>query len=268
MTPLKALIFDMDGTLADTEEVHRQAFNQAFEEFALGWHWSQEDYKRLLLISGGKERIHYCLQQAPSSTVKLDTTLQFANTIHKRKSEIYREKLVNGKIPLRDGVKRLINDARDNNISLAIATSSSRKNVETLLKSNLGPDALSWFQAIVTCDKVEDKKPSPAAYEYALAQLQLSAADCIVIEDTCNGHQAAMKAGLATVITTHEYTEDDDFTGACLVLDHLGEKDKPCHVQQGDIHGCRYVDMALLRQLHTEYQSCMDSENRLLAVNT
>ena len=247
MDTLQAIIFDMDGTLADTEEIHRQAFNQAFTEFGYDWQWSRLDYIALLNISGGRERLRSFLKlNLPHEQRK--SAARLARDMHRRKSEIYREKL-SGHIELRPGVERLIREARQEQIALAIATSSSRKNLETLLHKTLGDDALSWFTAIVSSDVVDEKKPSPAVYQYALARLGINPDRCIAIEDTYNGNCAALAAGVKTVITTHYFTTDDEFEGASLVVDQLGEPEQPFTVTTGDAYGAGYVDVGLLRKI-------------------
>ncbi len=249
MHKLKAIIFDMDGTLADTEDIHRLAFNRAFAEFNLGRQWSVEEYRRLLSISGGKERIRNDLQQRGVVPNEHEDLWHFAEFIHKRKSDIYREMLVAGHIQLRQGVKRLIEDAIASNITLAIATSSSQKNVETLLLNALGENALTLFPVIVTSDIVEDKKPSPAVYQLALAELGLEPENCIAIEDTRNGNRAAIDAYLKTVITTHLYTVDDDFSGASLVVEQLGEPHQPFALKSGITFDRNFVDVDLLQRI-------------------
>lgn len=249
MPALKAIIFDMDGTLADTEEIHRQAFNLAFAEFRLPWQWSPDEYRELLAISGGRERIRSDLQARKVSVGGPRALWRRAEAIHVRKSEIYRELLVGGSIRLRPGVERLIGEALRTRIRLAVATSSSRSNLEALISNTLGPDAMRWFRAIVTCDIVEDKKPSPAVYQFALAELGLEPECCVAIEDTRNGNLAALAAGLRTVITTHAYTRDSDFKGASLVVDSLGEPGSPFQVMSGDSCKSQFVDIQLLRQL-------------------
>jgi len=241
----------MDGTLADTEEIHRLAFNRAFAEFDFGWQWSADEYHGLLSVSGGKERIRQYLVKMrirPRSTAALR---QLALAVHKRKSEIYRELLTGGHVALRPGVKRLLLAARANNIKLAIATSSSRRNVDTLLATTLGTETNGLFQAFATCDLVENQKPSPAIYQFALAELGIEPEYAIAIEDTRNGNLAACAAGLRTLITTHRYTRDNDFRGATLVVDQLGEPDKPFKVLFGDAHGATFVDLDLVQHLLT-----------------
>ena len=249
MRILKAIIFDVDGTLAATEETHRQAFNAAFKEFNIPFQWSVSEYIELLNISGGKERILKFLQAkefiAPANENLRDYTLK----LHQRKSEIYREKLIAGHIGLRNGVERLINEARDKGIIMAIATSTSTANVETVLKSALGEDALSYFETLVSCDLITDKKPSPAVYQYALANLGLKPENCIVLEDTSNGNRSALSAGIKTVITTHPLTVDEDFTGASLIIDQLGEPEKHFAVSSGDAFGADYVNVDLLEKI-------------------
>lgn len=246
---LSAIIFDMDGTLADTEEIHRQAFNQAFTEFDINCHWDREEYKQLLAISGGRERIrNYLLTH---DLVNLDRAgiTKLAANIHRRKSEIYREKLSSDHIRLRPGVTELIHAAKSEGIRLGIATSSSKKNVEALLINALDMHSLELFDTIVTCEIVEDKKPSPSVYQYALAELGLIPDHCIAVEDTRNGNLAALRAGLKTVITTHAFTTDDDFSGASLVVDQIGTADDPFHVIAGNHFDYDHVCLELLRMI-------------------
>ena len=249
MRTLKAIILDMDGTIADTEDIHRQAFNTAFDELKVSFHWRQKEYKQLLAISGGRERLRQYLLMHMTSSGRTESLLDLADRLHDRKSEIYRQMLIDGHVGLRPGIRRLIHEAKAEGITLAIATSSSAKNVETLLKVALDEDALSLFSTIVTCDTVIEKKPAAAVYLFVLNKLELDPRHCIALEDTRNGNLAAMGAGLKTVITTHLFTTDNDFTGAALVVDQLGEPDRPAGVISGSLFGQSYVDVNLLEQL-------------------
>jgi beta-phosphoglucomutase-like phosphatase (HAD superfamily) len=265
---IKAIIFDADGTLAKTENIHRLAFNATFREFNLDWEWSIKDYIRLLAISGGKERIRTCLESDPVTCGLIDNPRLFAQRIHQRKTEIYKDMLNSSHITLRSGIERLFNEAISKGIKLAIATSSSLSNIETLLVNTLGHESILWFDAIVTCDVVNDKKPSPMAYQLALARLGLKPEYCIAIEDTTNGNLSALAAGLKTIITTHEFTIDSDFIGASLVLDQLGEPENSFTVISGNAFGQQYVDMELLDAILTANQTRHEMdywENNLVA---
>ena len=251
MHTLKAIIFDMDGTLANTEDIHRQAFNAAFNEAKIALQWDRAEYKQLMSISGGRERLRQYLLKHYIKDDQTESVLKLAERLHKRKSAIYRQKLIDGHVGFRPGIRRLIDEAISNKIRLAIATSSSTKNVETLLKMALGDKALDLFSTIVTCDIVEEKKPSPAVYLYALDALGLDARNCIALEDSHNGNLAALTAGLRTVITTHLFTNDDDFSGAALVVNQLGEPASSATVISGNAYGHDYIDIALLDMILT-----------------
>lgn len=261
---LQAIIFDVDGTLADTEEFHRQAFNEAFAEFELDWYWSREEYTELLAISGGRERIRAYAEQHLRPCPAAATLRELALKIHTRKSALYRDKLCNGHIGLRNGVLRLLREAHGRGVHCAIATSTSAFNVETLLQHALDRPLTDYFESVVTSDIVVDKKPSPAVYQYAMAELGLAPDQCVALEDTGSGNAAARAAGLKTVITTHQFTQHHDFTGASLVLDRLGCPDKPFHVYAGNPHGADYVDIDLLDKLlsgHAEVAPASQTPN-------
>lgn len=254
--PLMALIFDVDGTLADTEEAHRIAFNQTFETFGLEWHWSPELYTELLAVAGGKERIlHYInAYQAPLTqhVKRTEQVTDFVATLHRDKTQRYQMMLRHGDVPLRPGVKRLLREAHDSKLKLAIATTTSMTNVDALLASAFAPEVRQWFDMIAAGDMVEHKKPSPDIYQCALAGLGLTAEYCIAFEDSVIGAQAATAAGLHTIITTDRYSRRRKFGDVLIVLDKLGEPDDPIEVLKGDASGHRFVDLALVRELHTK----------------
>jgi HAD superfamily hydrolase (TIGR01509 family) len=249
MNHLKGIVFDVDGTLADTEEIHRQAFNRAFREFDLDWDWTPKLYAELLGVSGGFERMRHFgadLRARFDSEAAFD---RFFRELHRCKTRLYGEMLIRGQVKLRPGARRLIDEARRHGVRLAIATSTAMANVKTLLDANLPAGWLHWFDAVVTCDKVPEKKPSPAVYNAAVAGLGLEPRCCVAIEDTVNGLRAARGAGLTTLVTTHYFTRHEHFPDAALVVDGLGTPDKPCRVRDGRILDEGIVDLALLDRL-------------------
>ena len=230
---IQAYIFDVDGTLADTErDGHRVAFNLAFEEAGMDWRWSEEIYGHLLSVTGGKERMKFYVEQYNRPEKDLPDLDDMIRQLHALKTEKYVELLNNNAIPLRPGVKRLLNEARAANIRLAIATTTTPQNVTALLENALGKDSMDWFEVIGAGDIVPAKKPAPDIYDYVLKEMQLDAADCVAFEDSINGVKSSLAANLRTVITYNGYTRDDDFTGALVVLDRFGDADKPSAVMQ------------------------------------
>ncbi len=256
MHSIQALLFDVDGTLADTErDGHRIAFNRAFAEAGLDWDWHDELYGELLAISGGKERMHHYMRHHvyAGGTPPQDLAARVPD-LHASKNRYYWEMLREGEIALRPGVARLLREARDAGLRLAIATTTTRDNVTVLLEHTLGPESVGWFELIASADEIADKKPSPAVYEYALAQLGLDAGDCIAFEDSENGYAAAQATGLRTVMTVNAYTRDGDYRDADLVLSNLGEPDAPFTVLGGRAAArvpadARCLDLALLERL-------------------
>jgi len=254
MTDLRALIFDVDGTLADTErDGHRVAFNRAFAEAGLTWEWSVERYGQLLSTAGGKERLQRYLREDHPEFQPVPDSLTWAATIHKAKTRHYKALVQEGIMPLRLGVRRLIGEAREQGVRLAIATTSAPENVVALLETNLAPDSPNWFDVIAAGDMVPAKKPAPDVYLYALDKLGLTPSECLAIEDSRQGLLAATQAGLKTVITRSHYTQHEDFHEAVLVLDHLGERNHPFQAIAGNSSRATYFDLALASQLVTNH---------------
>ncbi len=219
---LQAIIFDVDGTLAETEELHRIAFNTAFTDSGLPWHWSREQYRKLLEVSGGKERIRHFIETEQLPERELDDVGEFIAGLHRQKTRVYTQAVIDGMAELRPGVRALIAAAQDVGVRLAIATTTSLPNVEALLQAAFRDSAEGLFEVICAGDSVPAKKPAPDIYLDALRQLDLPADACLAIEDSRNGLLSAQQAGIATVVTPGIYTDDQDFSEAELVLPDLG----------------------------------------------
>ena len=237
-TMLKALIFDVDGTLADTESAHRAAFNSAFKEFGFEWEWDEALYTQLLEVSGGKERIlHYWksvqpdLREVDGGAIK-DTV----NRLHELKTAAYEDAVNEGQVVLRPGVLKLINNAFEQGLSLAIATTTSPVNIAALLRKAIGADWKDYFLTIGDGSTAPLKKPHPQVYLQVLETLKMNPREALVFEDSGNGLKAATAAGLATVITPVSFTAHHDFKDAMRVIPDLSS-----------------ISVAQLREWHQSY---------------
>ena len=253
MVELQALIFDVDGTLADTErDGHRVAFNRAFAEAGLDWDWSVELYGKLLAVTGGKERIRHYLDTYNTDFQRPAKLDEFIAGLHKAKTRHYTELLATGAIPLRPGVKRLLEEASEAGLRLAIATTTTPENVDALLQHTLGANWQQVFELIAAGDIVPAKKPAPDIYHYTLEHMQLTAPQCLAFEDSENGILATRAADLATLVTVNSYTHDHPFAEAAIVLDSLGEPAAPFTVLQGQADSFDYVNVEFLKYLHRQ----------------
>ncbi|MDZ7750564.1 MAG: HAD family hydrolase [Gammaproteobacteria bacterium] len=250
MATLEALIFDVDGTLADTEAGHLAAFNHAFADAGLDWEWSTGDYTRLLEVTGGKERMAHYLKAWEPATRPPEPVNESIAALHAAKTRHYVAMLEGGAIALRPGVERLLREAREAGLRLAIATTTTPANVEALLEHTLGPGAMDWFEVVGAGGVVPHKKPAPDIYEYVLREMGLAPTAAIAFEDSGPGVRAARGAGLPVIVTTSTFTVDHDFTGAALVLDSMGEVERPFGVLGGDAGGHEWLDVELVREVH------------------
>jgi HAD superfamily hydrolase (TIGR01509 family) len=210
-----------------------------------------ELYGKLLAVTGGKERIRHYLDHFNSGFERPKDLEAFIAGLHAAKTDHYTRMLAEGLIPMRSGVKRLLLEARDAGLRLAIATTTTPANVSALLQHSLAEDGADWFEVIAAGDIVPAKKPAPDIYHWALQRMGLAADACMAVEDSHNGVLSALGADISSIlVTTNDYTVGNDFSGASLVVDRLGGPGEPFQVRMGDPRGHDYVDIELLHALH------------------
>ncbi|CAB3683797.1 HAD family hydrolase [Paraburkholderia rhynchosiae] len=246
---MQALIFDVDGTLADTETAHLHAFNAAFAEAGLDWYWDEALYTHLLKVAGGKERLLHYWRIADPEEAEGSSVSSVIDAVHAIKTRHYAARVRDGGLPLRPGIARLISEAEAASIPVAIATTTTPANLDALLQAPFGPDWRNRFAAICDAGTTQAKKPSPDVYLDVLRQLGLKGADCVAFEDSVNGLRAARAAFVPTVVTPTAYSSQDRFEGALAVLPHLGDPHTPIPSTDADQQPA-WVDLATLRRWH------------------
>ena len=235
MKEIKALFFDHDGTIIDTEkDGHRVAFNKAFKEFGFDIEWDVDTYYKLLEVAGGKERMrHYLHTEGFGKQVAFEDEGKLILDLHKKKTEIFIELIRSGSLPLRPGIHRIMKEANEKGVAICVCTTAAAESANAVVNTLLSD---IQFDHILAGDIIKNKKPAPDIYNLALEKTGFSSEECVAIEDSSVGLRAGLAAGLPVVITTSIYTKDEDFTGADLIVNCLGDVDgKHAEIIKGEI---------------------------------
>lgn len=252
---LKAILFDVDGTLADTEALgHRPAYNRAFRELGLQFRWGPKLYRKLLKQPGGRERLkHFFLEYQPplgehaaEAAADMDA---WVSRVHELKSSHFHRYMRHGRVPLRAGIARIMREAVQTGVKLAIVTNASKKTLGPVLKFSLGRELAAAVSVIACGEEVKRKKPAPDIYQLAIERLGVDPRECVALEDSEMGLEAAASAGVHVVVTINSDTLEQDFTEADLVVSSLGEPGAPTRVLKGQLAGHKWVTIETLRSL-------------------
>ncbi len=254
---LEALVFDVDGTLADTEEAHRRAFNAAFRVHGLDWDWTPEVYGVLLNVAGGKERLTHWVGSLAVAPEERDRLRGQVPEIHATKTREFAGLVAQGELRPRTGIARLIGEARGRGVPLGIASTTTLANVEALVPALLGEEALSWFDVVAVGDVVPRKKPAPDIYQLAVRRLGAAPEHCAAFEDSDLGVRAARAAGLFTVAVCTRWTREHDLSSAHLQLPSLGDPDAPLDSESADRIGGPWLDVDRLAARHGSWASTL-----------
>ncbi|TGG82418.1 MAG: HAD family hydrolase [Aphanocapsa feldmannii 288cV] len=248
--PLQALFWDVDGTLAETErDGHRPAFNAAFAEAGVPWHWDEATYRQLLRVAGGRERMRAWASQQPSPPQAfLADGTSFLEGLQRLKQQHYRQRLAAGLIQPRPGVLRLMGEAHERGLRQWIVTTSGRDAVEALLSTSLW-QAAHWLEQWVCGEDVARKKPDPEAYRQALRRSGLANGSVVALEDSRNGWHAARRAHLRCLVTLSSSSWDDDRSGITPLWDGLGEPQQPARQLRGGAAALPMVTLSYLEGL-------------------
>jgi HAD superfamily hydrolase (TIGR01509 family) len=237
MSKIKAVFFDQDGVIIDTErDGHRVSFNMTFKEFGFTDEWSVEYYHELLQIAGGKERMkHHWKTKGFSKPLTEEEIDNLVKEMHKRKTALFVELIETGKLPLRPGIHRFMKEAMDAGLKIAVCTTSNEQAARTITGKILSDIK---FEIVLAGDVVEKKKPDPEIYNLALSKLGLKPEEVMVVEDSKNGVKASKAAGIKTIVTTNHYTEKEDVEAGDVIVSCLGDPaGEKAILRKGDLAG-------------------------------
>lgn len=210
---MKAILFGSIGTIIETSDLQREAFNEAFKEAGMDWYWDQEDYKKLLKKSGGTRRIEDFAE-------KNNTTVD-AKKIRERKTQIYNDKINSIHIPPRDGVLDVLEYAHKNNINTAFVTSTTLDNINSVFKTLNNQIKKNDFDFIGNNTLIKEPKPAPDIYMKVLNELELDPSECVAIEDSVESALSAKRAKIKCIAFPGLFHVDDDFNFCLKKLDKL-----------------------------------------------
>lgn len=221
---LEAVLWDVDGTLAETErDGHLVAFNLAFADLGIAWRWSERRYGELLAVAGGRERLQHDMQFQAHAPAEPRERRELAERLHRLKNHHYARIVAQGGLPLRPGVAELLRDCSNQGFPMAIVTTTSRSNVDALLEVHLGRGWEKDFEAIVCAEDAPRKKPDPQAYEVALTRLGVNADNALAVEDAPAGIAAALGSGVPVIAVRSHYFPAADVTGTLAAGPSLGQ---------------------------------------------
>jgi HAD superfamily hydrolase (TIGR01509 family) len=249
----RALIFDVDGMLVDTEELHRKAFNQAFVNYNLAWEWPPELYTDLLHYSGGVDRLFAYVERSGMTASEKAYLTEIVPMLHREKTLIYTDLVHDTALRARTGAARVIGEALGSDLKVALVATSAFADVRGLAHATLGEKIASALDPIVCIDHVAHKKPAPDLYRLAVNQLRIPADACVAFEDSANGLAAAKQTSLFTIVTPSRWTASQDFEGADLMLSTLGDVDAPLDAREASlIGGHPYLTLSAIEDLRRD----------------
>lgn len=248
---LSAVLFDADGTIAETEDFHRISFNEAFKEFGLDWYWDEAIYKELINAGGGKERITHHINRAYPEMLEYKNLNKYITSILQTKNDIFSDYMKESKIKPRPGILRLLRELKEKKIRTGLVSSASKNNLNDLFINGLNVNPEDLFDIIAHGETTANKKPSPEIYEWTLENLKLPSSACMAIEDSPRGLESASKANIKVLITPSKLMVDENFDGALTVLSDLGDYNKPFTIISGKSFGYKKVDYEFLNKLHS-----------------
>ena len=246
---LSAVLFDLDGTIAETEDLHRRCFNESFKEFNLDWFWDEAIYKELINIGDGKDRIEYFIKRAWPEMLEYKNLNKYISSIHKVKNEIFKDLIIECEVKPRPGVMRLIDELKKQDVRIAIVSSTTREDLITLFQEGLNMDPNLMFDLVAHGDCTKKKRPSPEIYEWILEKLRFPPQSCVAIEDSLRGVKSAVDADINVLVTPSFYTKDENFNEAKVVVSSLGESNQPFEIIKGNVFGNKIVNFKLLNEL-------------------